>query len=1173
MLRFTPSLPIAPVVLASCSVMVAVAPLGAATVDAKRSFDLPRGDAATTLRQFAATAGRSLVFVTDKVRGETTNPVRGEFTPREALDRMLAGSALEPAQDAATGALVVSRKRLAEAATRTGEVRPISDPQPKSITKTQPMKSPRSLLAALLGLIIGSSPAAFSAEASSAAVAPIQTGGITGTVFNRATRQNLSNAEVTLAGSSRVVYTTTNGGFELSQVPPGNARVVVTYPGLDAKEISVVVIAGQRANQEIGLESGTYDSLLKLDKFVVNGEREGRAAALSKQKRAENIVSVIDSGEFPNVASGNIGDFLRNVPGIVIDYAGSDPRAIRVRGMDPRMGAVTVDGMRGANANGSGTSRQYDLDVMSLQNIESIEVTKSPTAEQSADMGGGQVNLVTKSALALKGRHISYSLNVNSNSNDWSPLEKTTGPNQSAKENNKLFLGGTLSLTDSFLNSRLGVAINASDYQRYGAQRTFSTKWAGTSFPREDVLGAIPRGLDYEINPSLTNRKSFAVNLDYRLDDHTSVYLKTMVNTSKLFQLGRLAGLYSGVNASTNPATISNYVLPGADDKSATMIGDLNASLDTARGSTNGNSPRARALAGNYLNKQGTGTNFSAGVKHEFSSWKIDYAAGVSQATNKYDSEFGGKGTFGSAEFHLRGISYRIDTPANGTMPVMTQLAGPSILDLGNYVSRSLSTDQTTNSNIGTFRVTTDSRTGRDKFITYVGNARYDFATIVPVYVKAGLSYRHQHRDTATPNQRAWFYVGPDGISGTPDDSQNLGRFQDFSLEKHAFGYANVVPSLSKIYEYYQSNTQAFQEDKYMNIRNAAANNRTFEEKISAAYLMSGIKLGKLGVNLGLRGERTANEGEGPVTDVKAAIGITDRLAQARAIYGSKRIRRESNYTNLFPNAQLRYDFAPDLVARASYSETVGRQDIGNLMPGANISDGSPVVVSVNNTELKPNFMKNYDLGIEYYLKPVGIISVGIFYKTISNYTRSFDEAIVANGNYNIEGINLNDYVGGILRQQQNASDGEVKGLELSYSQQLSAYSKLLQGVGVFANYTTQKAEGKFGGTLNITGPLDNYLPKTFNAGFTYRRSRLNLSLTYNWRASYYFSFGGAGFDAKKGTYDVDVSYEVLAGHSLFLQVSNLTNEKNRSLFVHDYRTERIREFGATLNFGIRGRF
>ena len=155
LLRFTPLFPAAPVVLASCSAIMAAAPPGAATVEAKRSFDLPRGDAATTLRQFAAAAGRSLVFVTEKVRGETTNQVRGEFTPREALERMLAGSALEAAQDASTGALVVSRKRVAEVVPSKGEAGPFSDPQPKPSTNAV-TSTPRTLLAAVAGWLAAS---------------------------------------------------------------------------------------------------------------------------------------------------------------------------------------------------------------------------------------------------------------------------------------------------------------------------------------------------------------------------------------------------------------------------------------------------------------------------------------------------------------------------------------------------------------------------------------------------------------------------------------------------------------------------------------------------------------------------------------------------------------------------------------------------------------------------------------------------------------------------------------------------------------------------------------------------------------------------------------------------------------------------------------------------------
>ena len=156
LLRLTPSFSTAPIVLASCSALVAVAPSSAATSEAKRSFDLPRGDAATTLRQFAAVSGRSLVYVTDKVRGEMTNAVRGQFTPRDALERMLAGSALEATQDDATGALIVSRKRAANATPRSGEVGPVSDPQPKP--ETRPMKSPRTLFAALAGWLVASTP-------------------------------------------------------------------------------------------------------------------------------------------------------------------------------------------------------------------------------------------------------------------------------------------------------------------------------------------------------------------------------------------------------------------------------------------------------------------------------------------------------------------------------------------------------------------------------------------------------------------------------------------------------------------------------------------------------------------------------------------------------------------------------------------------------------------------------------------------------------------------------------------------------------------------------------------------------------------------------------------------------------------------------------------------------
>ncbi len=135
------------VATALCCAMPVAAVSGAATVEQKRSYNLPSGDAATTLNQFAGASGQQIIFMMDKVKGERTNAVAGDYAAREALDRMLAGTGLSATRDPVTGAFVVSRKAAK------GEVGPVSDPQPKP--KTAPMKSSRNVLALVAWLLAG----------------------------------------------------------------------------------------------------------------------------------------------------------------------------------------------------------------------------------------------------------------------------------------------------------------------------------------------------------------------------------------------------------------------------------------------------------------------------------------------------------------------------------------------------------------------------------------------------------------------------------------------------------------------------------------------------------------------------------------------------------------------------------------------------------------------------------------------------------------------------------------------------------------------------------------------------------------------------------------------------------------------------------------------------------
>jgi iron complex outermembrane receptor protein len=97
---------------------------------AKRTFDLPAADAAVALKTFAEQSGQEIVYAANVVKGTRTNLVKGEFTPREALDQMLSGTALT-AVNSKGGLLAVVKagdpKDLRAAQTGTKSVRPATE--------------------------------------------------------------------------------------------------------------------------------------------------------------------------------------------------------------------------------------------------------------------------------------------------------------------------------------------------------------------------------------------------------------------------------------------------------------------------------------------------------------------------------------------------------------------------------------------------------------------------------------------------------------------------------------------------------------------------------------------------------------------------------------------------------------------------------------------------------------------------------------------------------------------------------------------------------------------------------------------------------------------------------------------------------------------------------------
>src|SRR4051812_19885809 len=225
-------------------------------------------------------------------------------------------------------------------------------------------------------------------------------GTVTGRIFNPATQQYVRNAEIRVAGTDLVAYSGDDGTYTLANVPSGEATVTVSYTGYDTATARVSVGASG-ATQNFELQGSTYqgakkDDVIKLSSFVVSSEREGNAKAIMDQRAALNMKNVVATDNFGEVTSGNIGEFVKYMPGVVIDYTQSDARAARIGGLDPKYVGISIDGMRMANAASgsfSSTSRGFEFEQASINSIESIEISKTLTASMDADAPAGAINL------------------------------------------------------------------------------------------------------------------------------------------------------------------------------------------------------------------------------------------------------------------------------------------------------------------------------------------------------------------------------------------------------------------------------------------------------------------------------------------------------------------------------------------------------------------------------------------------------------------------------------------------------------------------------------------------------------------------------------------------------------------------------------------------------------
>jgi TonB-dependent receptor len=839
------------------------------------------------------------------------------------------------------------------------------------------------------------------------------------------------------------------------------------------------------------------------DQVVVTAERlQGETEAINIERTADDIVQVLPLKVITSLPNTNVADAVGRLPSVTLERDEGEGKYVQIRGTEPRMTNMMINGVEVPSPESQ--VRNIKMDSIPADLVDRIELSKTLSANQDADAIGGTVNLVTKTA----GEKAYYSFE---SQGGYTPIQGgrslggfggSAGKRFGVKKQLGAFFGGT------FDRNNRGI----DDLEPTQATDTFK----GNNY-------AIVSSEDFRTYSYYRTRYGFDSALDYNLSPSSNVYVK---------------GFYSDFH---------DY-------------GDTYVYTPNATDPSTGNSPNITAVNGSVFTFDTTGAgtgvtqyrhyvrrpdqqvfSFATGARHDLASTLIHYEFAVSRGHNIGGQDFPTTFFLGQP-----GVQFQLDQ-SNPYIPKITNLDGKNIFDPTQYSldfnnnpdlteysyyhttqinfqgSASLARRYTVGSHFGTFELGFLGRNAhktsdeRDQYFTLSNSASTNIITLDKVL---GTYSNPTYYDKALQTGPLSDYDKINGLVATNIANGNLVLDTNKNLTKNGGATWDI------------------------------------NERVFAGYLMNNIQFGKVRLQTGVRFEATdANYSANQVT--KPVPPAT--LVTVMPVTGS------TKYLNVLPTIQFQYLLTPNTNIRATFGMGISRPNFQDQVPSTQIDPNTkPQSLQIGNPALKPTRANNYDVLVEHFFQPLGILQAGFFYKTLSDpiYLTSVKLTSGTYANY-------------LQQQSINGPSAHIAGVEMAWEQRLSRLPGLRNGFGVAANYsyTTSRANlpdffssSVKGGTGRIDHPaLQRQAPNTWNLGFTYDKARfaMRFGVSHNDANIYAYQYQhdpttpGVDNDPILGIkgplgdqylyahtqYDIQGSYRLYKGLSFVASGLNLSNE------------------------------
>ncbi|MBM3841755.1 MAG: hypothetical protein FJ397_00605 [Verrucomicrobia bacterium] len=976
--------------------------------------------------------------------------------------------------------------------------------------------------------------------------AAAQTAGtITGRILNPASGEYVRHARISVEGTSLQAVSEDAGAYTLTGVPAGTVRLSVTFTGYRTETAAVTVAPGAIVTRDFelisALQAAATDGTVRLERFVISSEREGNAKAIMEQRNSMNITNSVASDVFGDVAEGNVGEFLKHMPGVELDLVQGEIRTIRLRGLDSEYTQVTLDGVSlasaDANQGASGNARAFSFEQVSLASMESIEVSKTISADVDANAPAGTINLKTKRAFDRAGRRVSVQANLTAFSTRFN-LDESRGPDD--RLSRKIHPGGIIDYSDVFLNRRLGVNLNISESMAYSAnaRTTITYNYTPTA---ADPRPVVPTSLAFLHAPRTNRRSTVNLTSDFRATPELVLSLGLLYNYADLNNPQRALTFGTGAR---------NTVLGG---------NPLLEFLTSAPNATVTANPAA-------IVKQGQ--TITAVPRFEFrrGAFTLEGKFSGSNSISWYDPR-GRRGSIRDAGGPVAtGVTFSARrTDHKSADWKLIQVAGPDWDRGASFSNPTITIDD------GRYALTD----------VYGGELIASLRTTrgLPVNWKAGLKRRLEIRDFRLDTESLRY-----NLNGAPA----LGAWADFkSPFDFDMGATNTdssvrslnwgtvwMPDLVRMGAFYRDNPARFSQTiTAANFYNAfIGNRRNYEETIDAAFLMGTATLGRFILRAGLRREETRTDSlEFNPRSVRelAAAGFAETNGRATTIDGLKyqffsqpKIHRTGAYDNLFPSASLKFKAGPNLDAQLGFSSTIRRPTFRDVA-GVWVINDDNLTVSAPNTGLQPETSRNLAARLAYYFEPVGILAANVYQNNVKGL---FITSRLTAAEFGYQGdLDLSNYE--FITTTPSANDVTVRGMELEYSQSLSFLPGVWRGLNVRASYTRSYASLR----------RANLIPHSVNGGLSYAHRGFNVYASATWRDNYPTTVtGNPRFYRHRANVDLGGGYRLTPRYSLFFSARNLFNEPYRIMEQVGANAPVVQFYevnGTNWTFGIKGTY